>query len=49
MDNGFLSFFNIKRWLLFLRLSYNEDIIDDSELDIIQNNKNIDISDDLER
>ncbi len=22
MDNGFLSFFNIKRWLLFLRLPY---------------------------
>ncbi len=28
MDNGILSFFNIKRWLLFLRLPYTQKELD---------------------
>ncbi len=43
------KFFSSNKYDEVINDLYNEDIIDDSELDIIQNNKNIDISDDLER
>ena len=33
----------------FINDLYDEDILDDSEIDIIQNNKNIDKNDDFER
>ena len=43
------KFFSSNKYDDFINKLYDEEILDDSELDIIQNNKNIDISDDFER
>ena len=43
------KFFSSNKYDDLINDLYNEDIIDDNEMDIIQNNKNNDKSDDFER
>ena len=43
------KFFSSNKYDDLINDIYNEDIIDDNEMDIIQNNKNNDKSDDFER
>jgi len=43
------KFFSSNKYDDVINDLYDEDIIDDNELDIIQNNKNIDKNDDFEK
>lgn len=43
------KFFSTNKYDEFINDLYNENILDDNEIDIIQNNKNNDKSDDFER
>ena len=43
------KFFSTNKYDGFINDLYDENILDDNEMDIIQNNKNIDKSDDFER